>query len=107
MSNDNKRGISRPVLLLSAALLAALAAAGTASAAPADPPKVSPRDVIVDVTVNEGTSMAVSVSPDGQQIVTDLQGSLWIMPAAGGPMKRITDLFNDARQPVWSPDGKT
>ncbi|MEI9890032.1 MAG: TonB-dependent receptor [Caulobacteraceae bacterium] len=108
MSNDNKRGPSRRLnLLLSAALLAAPGAAGAASSAPVDPPKVSPRDVIVDVTVDEGTSMAVSVSPDGKQIVADLQGSLWIMPAAGGPMKRITDLFNDARQPVWSPDGKT
>ena len=22
-------------------------------------------------------------------------------------MTRITDVFNDARQPVWSPDGRT
>src|SRR3970040_845680 len=29
------------------------------------------------------------------------------MPAAGGEMKRITDVFNDARQPMWSPDGRT
>ena len=72
-----------------------------------DPPKVSPRDVLVDVTVTEGTSMAVSASPDGKQLVTDLQGSLWVTPASGGPARRITDLFNDARQPVWSPDGKT
>ena len=37
----------------------------------------------------------------------DLQGSIWVLPAAGGAAKRITDLFNDARQPVWSPDGKS
>ncbi len=29
------------------------------------------------------------------------------MPVAGGAMKRITDVFNDARQPMWSPDGRT
>jgi Tol biopolymer transport system component/imidazolonepropionase-like amidohydrolase len=59
------------------------------------------------VTVNEGTSMSVSVSPDGRSLALDLQGSLWILPAKGGRAKRITDYFSDARQPVWSPDGKT
>jgi Tol biopolymer transport system component len=61
----------------------------------------------VTVTVDEGTSMAVSVSPDGKMLAMDLQGSIWVLPATGGPAKRITDLFNDARQPVWSPDGNT
>ena len=61
----------------------------------------------VTVTVDEGTSMAVAVSPDGKMLAMDLQGSIWVIPAAGGAAKRITDLFNDARQPVWSPDGKT
>ena len=98
----------RSRLFLSVALLAALGGSGVLAApAPADPPKVSPGDLMVDVSVTEGTSMAVSVSPDGRQIVMDLVGSLWIMPASGGPAVRITDLFNDARQPVWSPDGKT
>jgi Tol biopolymer transport system component/imidazolonepropionase-like amidohydrolase len=58
------------------------------------------------VTVSEGTSMSVAVSPDGATLATDLQGSIWTLPAAGGQMKRITDVFNDARQPAWSPDGK-
>ncbi|MEO8301597.1 MAG: amidohydrolase family protein [Rhizomicrobium sp.] len=61
----------------------------------------------VTITVDEGTSMAVSASPDGAMLAMDLQGSIWVLPASGGPAKRITDLFNDARQPVWSPDGKT
>lgn len=61
----------------------------------------------VRFTVSEGTSMAVSVSPDGKMLAMDLQGSIWVMPATGGEAHRITDLFNDARQPVWSPDGKT
>lgn len=59
-----------------------------------------------DVTVHEGTSMAVSVSPDGTTLAIDLEGSIWTLPATGGTAKRITGLFNDARQPVWSPDGK-
>jgi len=60
----------------------------------------------VDVTVSEGTSMSVGVSPDGATLAIDLQGSIWTLPATGGTAKRITDLFNDARQPTWSPDGK-
>ena len=60
----------------------------------------------IDVTVHEGTSMSVAVSPDGRTLAIDMQGSIWTLPAAGGAAKRITDLFNDARQPSWSPDGK-
>ena len=59
----------------------------------------------IDVTVSEGTSMSVGVSPDGSTLAIDLQGSIWTMPATGGAANRITDLFNDARQPTWSPDG--
>src|SRR5882757_379793 len=60
----------------------------------------------LDVTVSEGTSMSVAVSPDRLTLVTDLQGSIWTLSAGGGQATRITDLFNDARQPAWSPDGK-
>ena len=61
----------------------------------------------IDVTVSEGTSMSVAVSPDGRTLATDMQGSIWTLPATGGVMTRITDPFNDARQPMWSPDGRT
>ncbi len=61
----------------------------------------------LDVTVDEGTSMSVAVSPDGRTLAIDLQGSIWTLPAEGGQAKRITDVFNDARQPAWSPDGRT
>src|SRR5689334_13267491 len=61
----------------------------------------------IDVTVREGTSMSVSISPDGRTIAADMQGSIWTLPSSGGTMKRITDVFNDARQPMWSPDGRT
>lgn len=99
--------MSRSSLLLSAALLAVVVASGPVAAQDLLEAKVSPRDERVAFEVDEGTSMAVSVSPDGRQAVIDLQGSLWVLPAGGGKATRITDLFNDARQPVWSPDGKT
>ncbi|HUK36147.1 MAG TPA: amidohydrolase family protein [Vicinamibacterales bacterium] len=61
----------------------------------------------VDVTVHEGTSMAIALSPDKTRIAIDLQGGLWIVPIAGGQARRITDEYGDARQPSWSSDGRT
>jgi Tol biopolymer transport system component len=58
------------------------------------------------VTVREGTSMAVAVSPDGSTLALDLQGTIWTLPAIGGTAHAITDGFDDARQPSWSPDGR-
>ena len=72
-----------------------------------EPRAAGPANVPIDITVTEGTSMSVAVSPDGQTLAIDLQGSIWTLPAKGGPAKRITDIFNDARQPVWSRDGKS
>lgn len=83
----------------------ALVLAGPALAAPTQlPPPGKGQTVSFDV--HEGTSMAVAVSPDGKWLAVDLQGSLWVIPAKGGKATLITDYFNDARQPVWSPDGK-
>jgi dipeptidyl aminopeptidase/acylaminoacyl peptidase len=60
----------------------------------------------IDVTVNEGTSMSVAMSPDGRTLAIDLQGGIWTVPAGGGEARRVTGIYEDARQPVWSPDGK-
>jgi len=65
-----------------------------------------PSPSLIDVVVSEGTSMSVTVSPDRRTLAVDLQGSIWTVPATGGTATRITDVFNDARQPSWSPDGK-
>jgi Tol biopolymer transport system component len=103
------RGMKRAVLisLLVAGIsgLTSPAAQAPRRAAPTAKPAAAP--ATVDVTVHEGTSMSVAISPDGTTIATDMQGSIWTMPATGGEMKRITDVFNDARQPRWSPDGRT
>jgi len=61
----------------------------------------------VDITVNEGTMIALALSPDKSTIAIDLQGALYTLPVSGGPAKPITDLLYDAHQPSWSPDGKT
>jgi Tol biopolymer transport system component/imidazolonepropionase-like amidohydrolase len=59
------------------------------------------------VTVSEGTSMSVAASPDGRTLAIDLQGALWLVPLEGGAARRITDEYNDVRQPKWSADGRT
>jgi Tol biopolymer transport system component/imidazolonepropionase-like amidohydrolase len=112
-SQQEKRGVSQVSPLLWQAYidlnriewcsmknLSTVAAISLATAAiSATPPPV-------EITVHEGTSMSVAVSPDGSMLAIDLQGSIWTLPSTGGTAERITDLFNDARQPVWSPDGK-
>ena len=90
------------ISILPGSVLTRHASAQTATKA-STAPKPSP---LIDVTVSEGTSMSVAVSPDGKTLAIDMQGSIWTLPATGGTAKRITGLFNDARQPVWSPDGK-
>ncbi|MCC7241062.1 MAG: PD40 domain-containing protein [Acidobacteria bacterium] len=83
--------------------LTAIAVLGLVCAVAAAQP---PAPALIDVTVHEGTSMSVAVSPDGRTLAVDLQGSIWTLPATGGTATRITDVFNDARQPSFSPDGK-
>ena len=51
---------------------------------------------LIDVTVSEGTSMSVGVSPDGKTLAMDMQGSIWVIPRVwGGPPNESPPLFND------------
>jgi len=60
----------------------------------------------VSLNLREGTNMAAALAPDGRTLMIDLQGSLWTLPASGGPAKRLTDEYLDARQPAWAPDNR-
>ena len=51
----------------------------------------------VRVTVNEGTNMAVALSPDARTLALDLQGPIWLVPGGGGEATAVTDEFSDAR----------
>src|SRR6185436_11592355 len=58
---------------------------------------------------SEGTWMNVDVSPDGRQVVFDLLGDIYTMPAGGSgtsPATRITSGAAFDMQPRFSPDGK-
>ncbi len=83
--------IRRVAGLLAVVLLAALPAIGQEAERP--------------VRVEEGTSFAVAVSPDGETLVLDLQGTLWRLPAAGGTAEALTDGLGDERLPDFHPDG--
>jgi len=54
---------------------------------------------------DEGTWMNVDVSPDGQQVVFDLLGDIYLLPIAGGTATRITSGPAYDMQPRFSPDG--
>lgn len=82
-----------------------------AVAAPAETPKWDvqnppgpSRDIPIDVT--RGTWMSLDVSPDGQTIVFDLLGDIYVMPVAGGEARAIASGVAWDMQPKWSPDGR-
>jgi len=58
------------------------------------------------LVVSEGTQFALAPSPDGQSLVIDLQGRLWLLPAAGGHARPLGDGLGDDRLPRYSPDGR-
>ena len=104
---------------LALAALAALAAAGNSSLHAQDAPAgagngpgarsaelpLKPSRT-VKLTTDEGTWLSIDVSPDGQTIVTDINGDLYTIPIAGGKATRITDGLPFDAQPRWSPDGR-
>ena len=60
----------------------------------------------ISFTTNEGTWMSVDISPDGQNIIFDLMGDIYSIPAAGGKATPITKGISFDTHPRYSPDGK-
>src|SRR5438128_172862 len=46
------------------------------------------------------------LAPAGDRIAFSYQGAIWVMPAAGGAMMRLTDGDGFDIEPAWSADGK-
>lgn len=78
-----------------------------AAALPATSARGAPEPRKTEVTVTEGTNIAVAVSPDGQNLAFDLFGVVWRLPIGGGAAVRLTDDYADAAQPDWTPDGRS
>ncbi len=60
----------------------------------------------VSFTIEEGTWMNLDISPDGSQIVFDLLGDIYTIPANGGQAKILKEGLAYEVQPRFSPDGK-
>ena len=60
----------------------------------------------VNFTATEGTWMNIDVSPDGKEIVFDLLGDIYTIPAAGGNAVILRGGHAFEVQPRYSPDGK-
>ena len=58
------------------------------------------------IKTNEGTWMSIDVSPDGENIVFDMLGDIFMMPIEGGKAKAIRSGLAWEVQPRFSPNGK-
>ena len=56
-------------------------------------------------TLSEGTWMNVDVHPDGDRVVFDLLGDLYVVPLEGGEAERLTSGLAWDQDPRFSPDG--
>jgi Tol biopolymer transport system component len=79
-----------------------------AGPAPHDPTNTLPLKTtrIARFTVDEGTWMSLSVSPDGRTVLFDLLGDLYTVPIAGGKATRILGGNSMDVHPRFSPDGR-
>ena len=72
-----------------------------------DPPPPKPKPLPTHrVVLNEGTNIAVAISPNLQTLIIDLQGTLWILPVEGGKAEPITDPLDGCHLPDWSPNAQ-
>ena len=92
--------------LLTPVVLAAQAPGGGAAGPPKKPLPLEPARK-AEFTATRGTWLSLDVSPDGQSLVFDLLGDLYIMPITGGKATPLTTGMAFDAQPRFSPDGKS
>ncbi len=68
-----------------------------------EPP--GPADTVT-IDVEEGTWLNLDVSPDGEDIVFDLLGDIYLLPRDGGDAEALTSGMAWNMQPRFSPDGE-
>jgi Tol biopolymer transport system component/imidazolonepropionase-like amidohydrolase len=61
---------------------------------------------ILNFMTDEGTWISTDVSPDGQILVFDLLGDLYVLPLEGGVAKALSRGMSFDTQPRFSPDGR-
>ncbi|MGW6929501.1 amidohydrolase family protein [Lentzea sp. NPDC054927] len=55
------------------------------------------------VKLTQGTNISVSRSRDGRWLAIDLVTAIWVLPAAGGTARKLTDELQDATLPSFGP----
>ncbi|MCP2245419.1 DPP IV N-terminal domain-containing protein [Lentzea aerocolonigenes] len=58
------------------------------------------------VKLTQGTNISVSRSSDGRWLAIDLVTAIWVLPAAGGQARRLTDELQDATLPSFGPGNR-
>lgn len=100
-------------LPLCVALLAAIPLGAQAPVAPPPRAGAPARPLPLEATrrfaldTRDGTWLSLDVSPDGQSIVFDMLGDLYLLPIAGGDATQLTSGLAFDTQPRFSPDGRT
>lgn len=87
-------------------LLVSAAAHASSSLAGIEPLPLQEHVRPLNFTVEEGTWISVDVTPDGGQLVFDLLGDLYTLPATGGTAQALTRGMPYDSQPRISPDGE-
>ena len=62
-------------------------------------------DRTIEFTTDRATWMSVDMSPDGQTLVVEVLGDLYLLERAGGEARPLTSGMAFDSQPVFSPDG--
>ena len=60
----------------------------------------------VNLDTRTGTWMSVDISPDGQTLLFDLLGDLYLLPMSGGEARPLTHSIAWEQQARFSPDGR-
>ena len=82
------------------AITSVIAGSATAQTLPLQPARS------IEFSTDEGSWMSLDVSPDGQTIVFDLLGDLYMLPINGGLARSLTTGMGFDAQPRFSPDGQ-
>lgn len=75
------------------------------AAAPDDEGLPLTAERVVEFDTDEATWVSLDVSPDGQSLVIDVLGDLYLLPVTGGTARPLTDGMAFDSQPRFSPDG--
>jgi len=94
------------VIRIAALLVSTTAFAAFATAVGADEELALDAERSVEFATDRATWMSVDVSPDGDTLVIDVLGDLYLLPATGGTARPLTRGMAFDSQPVFSPDGE-